>query len=55
MLIVSFISLEILFSLYQSRKKWRQNKNIWNNASESIFVYEDRIYYRKSWKEYEHE
>jgi hypothetical protein len=55
MSIVFSISLEILFSLYQSRKKWRQNKNIWNNASESISVYEDRIYYRERWKEYEHE
>ncbi len=54
MSIVFSTSLEILFSLYQSRKKWRQNKDIWNNASESIFVYEDRIYYRKRWKEYEH-
>jgi hypothetical protein len=55
MLIVFFTSLEILLSLYQSRKKWRQNKDIWNNANESIFVYEDKIYYRKRWKEYEHE
>ncbi len=50
MSIVFFTSLDILLSLYQSRKKWRQNKNIWNNANESIFVYENRIYYKKRWK-----
>jgi hypothetical protein len=55
MSIVFFISLEILFSLYQSRKKWRQNKNIWNNANKSIFVYENRVYYKESWKKHEHE
>jgi hypothetical protein len=52
---VFFTSLEILLSLYQSRKKWRQNKDIWNNANESIFVYEDKIYCKKRWKEYKHE
>jgi hypothetical protein len=52
MSIVFFTSLEILLLFYQSRKKWRQNKDIWNNANESIFVYEDRIYYKKRWKEY---
>jgi hypothetical protein len=55
MSIVFSTSLEILLSLYQSRKKWRQNKDIWNNASESISVYEDRTYNKERWKEYEHE